>query len=308
MESRVIYETKSLYRDAMRVTGFQFGKGEESVCIIGALRGNEIQQMYSCSQVIKVLKQLEKQGAIVEGKSILVIPVVNSYAMNIGKRFWPLDNTDINRMFPGYQFGETTQRVAAGVFEEIKDYKYGIQFASYYMPGLFTPHVRIMDTGYHDLDVAKKFGLPFIYFREPRPYDTTTLNYNWQIWNSHAFSLYGRETEAMDVKTTKEIVQAVLNFLTNIHVIRYRKHKEFQPRVISEKDLIPVKCQSPGMFFPSVNVQEEVEKGDVLGQVLDPYEGEVLETIVAPQSGEVFFLHNHPMVYTNTVVFKLIKF
>ena len=35
--------------------------------------------------------------------------------MNIGKRFWSADNTDINRMFPGYNLGETTQRIAAGV-------------------------------------------------------------------------------------------------------------------------------------------------------------------------------------------------
>lgn len=41
--------------------------------------------------------------------------------MNIKKRFWPTDNTDINRMFPGYDLGETTQRIAAGVFEVIKD-------------------------------------------------------------------------------------------------------------------------------------------------------------------------------------------
>ncbi len=53
----------------------------------------------------------------------------------IKKRFWSIDNTDINRMFPGYDKGETTQRIAAGIFEKIKDYKYGIQFASFYIPG-----------------------------------------------------------------------------------------------------------------------------------------------------------------------------
>ena len=41
----------------------------------------------------------------------------------IKKRFWSIDNTDINRMFPGYDKGETTQRIAAGIFEKIKDYK-----------------------------------------------------------------------------------------------------------------------------------------------------------------------------------------
>ena len=31
------------------------------------------------------------------------------------------------------------------------------------------------------------FGLPYAFIRTPRPYDTTTLNYNWQIWETKAF-------------------------------------------------------------------------------------------------------------------------
>lgn len=57
-----------------------------------------------------------------------MVPSVNHFSMNIGKRFWPSDNTDINRMFPGYKEGETTQRIAAGVFENIKDYSFKAPF------------------------------------------------------------------------------------------------------------------------------------------------------------------------------------
>ena len=31
----------------------EFGQGEEAVCIIGNSRGNEVQQIYCCSQLIK---------------------------------------------------------------------------------------------------------------------------------------------------------------------------------------------------------------------------------------------------------------
>ena len=92
---------KGPFRDEMRVTGFKFGKGEKSACIVGAIRGNEIQQLYVCSQLIRVLKELENKGAINSDNEILVIPSVNSYSMNIGRRFWPGDESDINRMFPG---------------------------------------------------------------------------------------------------------------------------------------------------------------------------------------------------------------
>ena len=49
--------------------------------------------------------------------------------MNVGRRFWAEDNTDINRMFPGYDQGETTQRIAARIFEALQGYSYGVQMA-----------------------------------------------------------------------------------------------------------------------------------------------------------------------------------
>ena len=172
-----------MYRDDFRITGYEFGAGEETVCIIGNSRGNEVQQIYCCSQLIKKMKQLEEEGRI------------NPYSVNIQKRFWPTDNTDINRMFPGYNLGETTQRIADGVFKEIMNYKYGIQFTSFYMPGDFVPHVRYMKEGYTTREEALKFGLEYVVERSARPYETATLNYNWQVWNTQAFSLYTDSTE-----------------------------------------------------------------------------------------------------------------
>ena len=178
MEQKILFEIKALYRDDFRVTGFSFGHGEKSVCIVGSMRGNENQQLYACSQLIRKLRELEEKGRLEPDREILVIPCVNPYSMNIKKRFWSIDNTDINRMFPGYALGETTQRIAAGVFEAIKDYTYGIQFASFYMPGAFVPHIRMMKTGFENVDLARKFGLPYVVLHAPRPFDTNTLKYN----------------------------------------------------------------------------------------------------------------------------------
>ncbi len=47
-------------------------------------------------------------------------------------------------MFPGYDLGETMQRIADGLFEEFIEYSYGIHFVSYHMTGKFTTHVRMM--------------------------------------------------------------------------------------------------------------------------------------------------------------------
>ena len=120
MKREVLYQIDALYRDDFRITGFSFGEGEKALCIVGAMRGNENQQLYCCSRLVSRLTALEEAGRLQPGYRILVIPCVNPYSMNIRKRFWPIDNTDINRMFPGYDQGETTQRIAAALFNVVK--------------------------------------------------------------------------------------------------------------------------------------------------------------------------------------------
>ena len=305
MKKTILYEMKNLYRDDMRVTGYQFGEGEKSVCVVGSTRGNEIQQLFTCGLLVITLKRMEKAGLINDGKSIMVIPSINTSSMNIEKRFWPTDNTDINRMFPGYDLGETTQRIAGGVFEKINDYKYGIQFASFFMPGRFLPHVRMMMTENTSIEDAKKFGLQYIVKRNPRPFDTTTLNYNWQVWGTKAFSVYTHETANLDENSAMIGVYAVLNFLSQTGIINYSMHRGYNSSVINADEMYDIQTPIAGIFQPLCEVGDSVSKGQVISKIIDPYEGKTLAEIKAPEYGNVFFMNNKQLVYTNQILFKL---
>ncbi|MBQ9673213.1 MAG: succinylglutamate desuccinylase/aspartoacylase family protein [Ruminococcus sp.] len=306
MEEKVLFELNSAYRDNMRIKGYSFGSGEKSACIVGATRGNEVQQLYICSRLINIFKQLEQQGKIKSDKSIMVVPTINNYSMNIGKRFWSTDNTDINRMFPGYNLGETTQRIAAGVFDNVNSYKYGIQFTSFYMQGDFIPHVRMMKTGFEDIEFAKNFGLPYVFRREARPYDTTTLNYNWQIWDTKAFSVYTNATDSIDVKSAREAINAVLSFLNKRGIIEYKCHEGYISQFIEGKTLVNVKSATAGIFVRYADVDARVKKDEKLAEIMHPYSGEVIDTIKAPVNGIVFFHANQPIIYSQTPLFRII--
>ena len=307
MRKRVIYEMVGLYRDNFQIIGYEFGEGEKSVCIVGNSRGNEVQQIYCCSKLVKKMRQLEAEGRILEGHKILVIPSLNPYSMNIKKRFWPTDNTDINRMFPGYDRGETTQRIADGVFREIEAYQFGIQFTSFYMPGNFVPHIRLMDEGYSRIETAMKFGLPYVVVRRVRPYDTTTLNYNWQVWDTQAFSLYTTATEQIDQNGAGQAVLAVMNFLSAQGIIRYQGPEVQRSVLVQDTELISVRTSESGIFEPLVKSGEKVVVGQPLASILHPYESELIETLYAPVDGKVFFIHNEPLTFANTAVIKLVQ-
>lgn len=306
MKKEVLYEIKGLYRDNFRVTGYTFGSGKESVCIVGSSRGNEVQQLYCCSQLVKKFKQLEEEGRIAQGHKVLIIPSINPYSMNIQKRFWPTDNTDINRMFPGYGLGETTQRIANGVFEIVSQYQFGIQFTSFYMPGEFMPHVRMMEEGFSSVETAKQFGLPYVVVRKVRPYDTTTLNYNWQVWDTQAFSLYTTTTARIDRSGAGQALLAVLNFLSAQGIVKYNAPMVPDSKVVQDTDMVSVRTAESGIFEALVKAGDAVRVGQPLADIASPYDGEIMETLYAPADSHVFFIHSEPLTYANTAVIKLV--
>ncbi|MGN0708164.1 MAG: succinylglutamate desuccinylase/aspartoacylase family protein [Faecalibacterium sp.] len=307
MKQEVLYTLETPYRQKFEIEGFRFGSGENACAIVAGVRGNEVQQMYVCACLVKRLRRLEEQGAIAPGCELLVVPCVNHFSMNVGSRFWAMDKTDINRMFPGYDQGETTQRIADALFKAVQGYKYGIHFASFYLPGDFVPHVRIMNTGYQTSSLGNLFGLPFVVMREPQPIDTTTLNYNWQIWETNAFSIYTKETDQIDEESARQAVAAVLRYLSRVGVLRYHCHSGFLSTVVQENEMTNVLTPTGGIFRRLCAPGDEVEYGQKLGEILDPFTAEIRREIFCPTSGVLFFAMKKPLATEHEVAFKVIR-
>ena len=73
MKKTEIFTLGSPYREDLKITGYTFGQGQKSACIVGSIRGNEVQQLYVCSQIVRKLEELEAAGKITKDKEILAI-------------------------------------------------------------------------------------------------------------------------------------------------------------------------------------------------------------------------------------------
>lgn len=311
MESLTLFELDTPYRERLTIQALAFGPqdAKESVAIVGAMRGNEVQQTFICASVVKHLQEMEAEGELSGEVRILVIPTVNSFSMNIAHRFWPMDNTDINRMFPGYDLGETTQRIADGLFRSIKDCTYGIQLCSFYLPGEFEPHVRVTDTGAIDLerswDLAQTFRFPYAVLKDPAPFDTTTLNYNWQVWDTYAFSLYSAATDHIEPKSASFTVDCILRFLHGIGATKVSVEPRCETKLVMESELVNVRTTCAGFFKRVKPIASPVKRGDVLAEILSTEDCSVRERLVSPCDGVVFFHHEASLVNGDTIAFKV---
>lgn len=308
MKEEVLFTIDTPYRPALQVRAWRFGDpGQKSLAVMGSLRGNEIPQMYICGQLIQALKAAESSHQLSPECGILVIPCANQFSMNVGRRFWAADNTDINRMFPGYDQGETTQRIASDIFQALQGYTYGVHLTSFYLPGDHLPHVRMMDTGYQHIEEAAAFGLPYIVLRTPRAYDTTTLNYNWQIWNTQAFSLYSTSTDCIDEDAARLAVGSILRFLA----VKGLLHRQYfpaagEPRILRESTLHNILSHAGGLMLCRRHPGDAVEKEELLGEILNPCTGQVLESLRSDCRGRVFFCRRSQLVNGHEVAFRIL--
>ena len=307
MKKIEICKIQSPYRDDMVISGYTFGKGQEAACIIGSMRGTEVQQTYICSLLVKKLKELEHNGNISANKQILVIPTVNPYALNAGRKFWGVEDVDINRAFPGRERGKSTERIAKMLMDKVKDYTFGIQFTSFYIDGEFMPHVRMMETGYQNTSLANLFGLPFVVVRKPQPIDTTTLNFNWQNDNTAAFSVYSGHNDTINDEKADQAVSAVLRFLSRMGILKYESMGGYISHVIEENELTNVFTGRGGFLRKIKKTGDEAKYGEVIAEIIDPLEGEIKEQIIAPTDGIIFFSQNEPLVNESDVIYKIVR-
>ncbi|MBQ9871660.1 MAG: succinylglutamate desuccinylase/aspartoacylase family protein [Eubacterium sp.] len=307
MKKEILFTMNTAFRGIYNIYGYYYGVGDKEACIVGAMRGNEYQQLYICSLLSQKLAMLEAQGQIVSGKSILIIPSLNYSAMNASHKFWLSDDTDINRVFPGNPQGTATSRIADAIFSIAKEYRYGIQFPSFYLQGRYIPHVRMMHTGHESTNLANLFGLPYVITGDVRSYDTTTLNYNWQMAGTDAFSIYSGGTERINQHDAEIAVSSVLRFLSRMGIIHYNCQGGYMPTVMQEEEMLNIKADDGGFFHQIVGTNEEVHRGQKLGDIIDPMDGRVLSEVTAPTDGIIFFVQEQPTIYQNVVIYKMIK-
>ena len=307
MKKDILFTVPSYFRDDMNIMGYRFGKGEKTCAVVGALRGNEVQQLYICARLVAYLRDVEKAGGVMPGKSVLVIPSAIGHSMNVGDRLWTPENMDINRRFPGDENGSTTERIAGALMDRLRLYRYGVQLTSFYQAGSFVPHVRMMDTGRQNPELANEFGLPYIYVRTPRLYDQTTLNFCWQLTGTQAYSLYAGKTEEIDEASAEQALRAIIRFLNSRGVIRSEQIPAHSSTVISNDDLISVSAGSAGLLRRIKFAGAHVRRGEQLAFVLNPCDGSVRETLKTPATGMLFFMQDGPFITEHSPVFQILS-
>ena len=258
MKREVIWEDGETGR---KTVGYVFGKGEPSVCVLGAASGSEAQALFIAARLVKKLKELEARGAMVSNHQVLVIPDASGAANGAGR-------------------------------ERLEAYPCAVGFSGFSRNGDFVPHVRVRENGEASGSLANLFGMPYVLLtgtagEEPRPAD--------RDGKDRMFWLCAGGRLQIEEEPARQAVSAVLRFLTRMGILRYASHSGYIASMVRETDLTVVRTDASGIFRPLVRPGQEVRRGDVLAEILDPLEGENVSQIQSPTDGVMFFVWGRPL-------------
>lgn len=308
MQKIEIFRIDSLSRAPLVVHGYLF-KGSNpkapSIAVVGAMEGNSILPLYCASSLVDFLNnKIDKER--IEG-DILIIPSINHYALNIGERYWPLDKTNLNMMFPGYGLGETTQRIAQKLFDAISHYNYGISLETRVDQAHCIPHIKLLKSGYEDIESAQKFGFKIIHHKDLESTDTVSLQYNWQLWGAKAYSIVCPSEQQVDTAFSNQILQAMLRFMGKTDIIDYKLFHGYQSNILQKESIEIIKSPRSGIFIPYQKPGHYVSNGQAIGEVVNALEGNVVHKVTAPCDGMITCMFSNSLILENAVAFRIAK-
>jgi predicted deacylase len=75
--------------------------------------------------------------------------------------------------------------------------------------------------------------------------------------------------------------------------------------IVDPHKITIVKASRAGIFISRIQCGSQVQKGEVVGKIMDALTGETLEDMRSPCEGIVTCQYSHPLIFQNSIAFRI---
>ena len=267
-----------------------------TVLMTAGIHGDEINGVEIVRQIIAKGINKPKRG------TIICIPVINVFGFIHMDREFP-DGRDLNRVFPGGKSGSLASRVAHKLITEIVPHADLIMdFHTGGADRFNSAQIRIKKGEIVLDELAEVFGAPFVYYSKNLNKSFRNTSYKLGIpmllfEGGKSFNIHPTITNT-GVNGAKRVLHHLEMLGSKFKVSKPKKSCMF----ILESKWIRAKYS--GMFKASTTINSKVSKGDVIGQITDPY-GSFNHFVKAPNDGYIFNINQSPLVYQGDAIYHI---
>jgi uncharacterized protein len=310
MSLDVLFELRMPLDQRLKLYAQTFGSGEPLVTIVAGLHGDELDGPYLCHRLIHYFSSLPP-GRF--GGSVRLVPAANPLGLDVSSRFWPVSRNDINRAFPGSPDDGPTQRMADAIFQTAKRGRYCIDIHSSNIFLQEIPQIRLSEEHFHISEpMAAHFGLDVAWVNPSPTVIEATLAWNLSTLGIPTYVIETGIGLRIMREDCRRVFRGIISFLHAARVLIGPRDSEYRfspepPRLARMDNVEFLNASAAGLFIPSIEIGSDVERGTVIGSIIDPLSGETKSEVRAPAAGYLFTLRAHPVVYEGSLLSRIIR-
>lgn len=278
---------------------------EKRISIVTGTHGDELEGQYVCYEVQRRIKE---NPQYLKG-TVDIYPATNPLGINSITRGIPGFDLDMNRLFPGSADGAMTEYIAAGIVKDLlgSDLVLDIHASNIFLTEM--PQIRINELHKTTLvPLANKANVDFVWVHGASTVLESTL----------AHSLNSRNTPTLVVemgvgmRITKEygdqMTDGIFSLMKFLGIWDGPVTKPRRPLVgRHDNEVCFLNAPVSGIFHKICNHGTWVQKGTVIGELIDPLRGELLCAVKAPEDGLLFTIREYPVVAEGALLGRILK-
>lgn len=274
------------------------------LAVVTGIHGDELEGQYVAFHLAQTLNaHLDQLHGIVD-----IYPAINPLGINAVERGVPGYDLDLNRIFPGDANGPLTEALAAAVMDDIEG---ALACVDIHASNIFLremPQVRINENSAEQLlPLAPLLNVDFVWVHASATVLQSTL----------AYSLNARNTPTLVVETgvgmritpddDRKLAEGLLRLAAHFGLWSGPFETHGMPVISGDKAVSFLNAEAAGIFLAKARHGLRIGEGEVIGQIVDPLQGTVMQEVVCPASGLLFTLREYPVVYPGSLLARVLK-
>lgn len=281
------------------------GGNGRRISIVTGVHGDELEGQYVCYEVARRIRENQQylQG------TVDLYPAMNPLGIDSITRGIPGFDLDMNRIFPGSADGSFTEYLAMHIMEDLigSDLCIDIHASNIYLTEI--PQIRINELHKETLlPLAKKSNIDFIWVHGANTVLKSTLAY---ALNSRGVPTLVAEM-GVGMRLTREygrqLADGIFSLMRELGIWNGPEVPVREP-LICEDDNAVCYLNSPvsGIFMKERAHGGMVNKGECIGNILNPFTGKIMQEINAPENGWLFTIREYPVVDEGSLLARILK-
>lgn len=288
-----------------RIQPAHLSENMKRISVVTGIHGDELEGQYVCFELQRRIEQhKECLNGIVD-----IYPAMNPLGIDSITRGIPAFDLDMNRLFPGNIDGSMMEYLVACIMEDVKgsDCVLDIHASNIYLTEI--PQIRINELHQDTLvPMAKEANVDFIWVHGA----STVLEATF----AHSLNHVGTPVLVLEMgvgmRITQEygnqIVDGIFNLMTKMGIWTGKVMSVRKPIISRDpQDVSYLNASVSGLFIPEVKHGARLIKNQVIGRIVNPLEGNVLDEVRAPEDGMLFTIRDYPIVVEGSLMGRLLK-